>query len=131
MYKFFKTFIFITFVFFVFFNQTAKAEMIELSNLVDVKNKLENEKSVLLVFYIQNSAPCENLLRICEVLNEKYGEQISILKINAENSTECVSHYQVNTFPDLRIFKDRIQNKQVVGLREQKDYDQAIEELLA
>tara|TARA_B100002019_G_C21252371_1_gene591863 strand:- start:1102 stop:1449 length:348 start_codon:yes stop_codon:yes gene_type:complete len=76
-------------------------------NILEVKSVEEfdqlmdksDDKPILFDFYAEWCGPCKMLTPMLEKLNEKYGEEILIVKVNIEEMPEIAGRFQVRSVP--------------------------------
>lgn len=66
---------------------------------------LDSEKPVLVDFYAEWCAPCKMMAPGLAELAEEMADDITIVKIDAEESPEAPTKYGVRGFPTLIVFK--------------------------
>ena len=72
---------------------------------------------VLVDFFATWCPPCKALAPIIEeVANETQDENITIAKVNIDNSQEIAEKYQITAVPTLVLFKDGIEIKRSSGM---------------
>ncbi|WP_152392623.1 thioredoxin family protein [Paenibacillus guangzhouensis] len=75
--------------------------------------------------------PCKVLLPLLDELDQEHGSDVSIIKINVDESPESSSHYQIMSLPTVMFFKDGVPQDRLVGLRPKTVYQEKIKQLLA
>lgn len=66
---------------------------------------LDSEKPVVVDFYAEWCGPCKMMAPGLAELAEELADQVTIVKIDAEESPEAPSKYGVRGFPTLMVFK--------------------------
>ncbi|MDG0812531.1 thioredoxin family protein [Cohnella rhizosphaerae] len=61
--------------------------------------------------------PCKALLPVIETLAEEYGERVSIVKVDTDESPETASSFGVMSNPTVIVFNDGEPVEKLVGLR--------------
>lgn len=76
-------------------------------------------KGVTLVdFYADWCGPCKMIAPIIEELSVEMKGKANIAKLDIEKAQEVTGKYQVSSIPTLILFKDGVEVKRVVGLRD-------------
>ncbi|MDF2724340.1 MAG: trxA [Paenibacillus sp.] len=66
--------------------------------------------------------PCKALLPIMNELQGEYGEQVTILKVDCDESPELAAQYGVMSMPTVLVFHDGEPVEKLVGLRPKNVY---------
>lgn len=66
---------------------------------------IKGEKPVLVDFYTDWCGPCKMMTPILKKLKNRLGDQINIIKIDAEKNTAAAIRYQVKGVPTLILFQ--------------------------
>ncbi|MEZ0244739.1 MAG: thioredoxin, partial [Sphingomonas sp.] len=66
---------------------------------------LDSDKPVVVDFYAEWCGPCKMMAPGLAELAEEMEDQVTIVKIDAEESPEAPSRYGVRGFPTLIVFK--------------------------
>ena len=72
--------------------------------------------------------PCRTLTPIIEKVSEE--KSVKLLKVNADDSRELVSDFDVRGIPTVIFFKGGQEVDRIVGLKEAKIYNEIIEKHL-
>ncbi len=67
---------------------------------------LKAEKPVLVDFWAEWCGPCKQIAPALEQIAEELGGQVTIAKVNIEDSPTTPSRYGVRGIPTLMLFKD-------------------------
>ena len=67
---------------------------------------LKSDLPVLLDFWAEWCGPCRQLAQILDQLAEEMGEQVTIAKLNIDESPETPSKYGVRGIPTMMLFKN-------------------------
>ncbi len=81
------------------------------------KSAIERQGVALVEFGAPWCAPCKQLKPILTYLDECYGDRISILQVDCDESPEIAGQYGVMSMPTVVIFKDGVAVDKLVGLR--------------
>jgi len=71
--------------------------------------------TVLVDFYGDNCAPCQELSPRLEDLSKEYEEKIKFVKLNVGNNHEIAGKYGIMSIPTLILFKDGEEKDQSIG----------------
>jgi len=91
---------------------------------------LESDKLVLVDFWADWCQPCHTLAPIIEQLAERYGDRITVAKVDIDAATALATQYAVNSIPTVLLFKDGAVAGRIAGVHPQQDYATAIDALL-
>jgi len=70
------------------------------------ENIIHSEKPVLVDFYADWCGPCQMLAPILKEVKDKFGERISIIKINVDHNQQAASHYRIKGVPTMMLFQN-------------------------
>ncbi|NDI34484.1 thioredoxin [Chengkuizengella sediminis] len=94
---------------------------------VDFKSNISTEGITLVDFSAPWCSPCKVLLPILNELSEEIGENITILKINVDDSPSISAEFGVMSMPTVVLFKDGEPVEKLVGLRPKSVYTTLID----
>jgi thioredoxin 1 len=80
--------------------------MTEQPQTMSFSDIIKGPKPVLVDFYADWCMPCKMMTPILKELKTRMGDDIDILKIDAEKNPTASIHYQVRGVPTLILFKD-------------------------
>src|SRR6056297_1435918 len=87
---------------------------------------INGDKPVLVDFYADWCGPCKMMGPILKDLKKKMGDQINIIKIDAEKNADAAIKYNVRGVPTLILFKDGQILWQQSGVVQAKQLEQII-----
>ena len=92
---------------------------------------IKGETPVLVDFYADWCAPCKMMIPILADLKKRMGDDILIIKIDAEKNPTAAIKYQVRGVPSLLLFKEGHVLWQQSGVRQAAELQQIIETKVA
>ena len=87
-------------------------------------------KLTLIDFYSDSCVPCKRMVPVFARLEEKYGDQIYIGKVNVAYEQELVEEYKVMSAPTLIFLKDGEQIEKLTGAKKAADLEEIIDKNL-
>ncbi len=91
---------------------------------------IESGKPVVIDFWATWCGPCIKLGPIVEELAEKYGDQVTVGKLNIDDNDEIASENRVRNIPTVLFFKDGEMKERSVGLVKLADLEAKIQAIL-
>lgn len=92
---------------------------------------LQSQEPVLVDFWAPWCAPCRHLAPIVEELAGEYEGKITFTKLNVDEASSIAAKYGIMSIPTVMVFKGGQAVKQIVGLRPKRDFQGALNEVLA
>ena len=80
------------------------------------ENVLNSKGLVLVDFWAEWCGPCRQLGPILEAIDEEMGGDVTIYKMNVDDSPETASQFGIRSIPTMFLFKDGKQVDTKVGL---------------
>ena len=91
------------------------------------ENVLNSKGLVLVDFWAEWCGPCRQLGPILEAIDEEMGGDVTIYKMNVDDSPETASQFGIRSIPTMFLFKDGKQVGTKVGLNTQSTISSWIE----
>ena len=109
-----------------------------MSNVLDLNKdnfsaEVLNSKSPVLVdFWAPWCMPCQMMAPILDELAQEMTGQIKITKLNTEEAAnqDLAMEYQIQSIPNMKLFKDGKVIGEFIGLRDKEGLKQEIENLI-
>ena len=93
-------------------------------------NIVDTDKPVILDFWAPWCAPCRMLGPILERIAEKYGDKVTVGKINVDEQQELGQHFQIRGIPNVMIAKDKQVLHNLVGVRSEREYVDILDSMI-
>lgn len=94
------------------------------------REAIESGKPVVIDFWATWCGPCIKLGPIVEELAEKYGDQVTMGKLNIDDNDEVASENRVRNIPTVLFFKDGEVKERSVGLVKLADLEAKLQSIL-
>ena len=94
------------------------------------REAIESGKPVVIDFWATWCGPCIKLGPIVEELAGKYGDQVTVGKLNIDDNDEIASENRVRNIPTVLFFKDGEMKERSVGLVKLDDLDAKLQAIL-
>lgn len=88
------------------------------------------EGAVLLDFYSKTCGPCKMLDFVLKDLDNTYGDDVTMIKVDFEENPDLIEEYSVEGYPTLVMFKDGEEISRKSGLQQKPVIQKMIEEAL-
>jgi thioredoxin 1 len=95
-----------------------------------VHNHLPKSGVTLIEFGAQWCPPCKTLLPILERLDNKLDKQVTILKVDCDESPQLAAQYGIMSMPTVIVMNQGEPVEKLVGLRPITVYEQMIDRYL-
>ncbi len=94
--------------------------------------KIMQSKGVcLLDFYGEWCSPCKVLEPVIEAVAKKFEGRATICKVNVKELSNKAAEFKIEGIPTVLIIKDGREVERLVGVRQQEQYEQALEKAIA
>jgi len=106
-----------------------KSKVIELTKQNFDKEVLQSEVPVLVDFWAPWCQPCLMMAPVLDELSEEFDGRLKIGKLNTELSENqaLVIQYQIQSIPNMKLFKEGKVAKEFIGLRPKEVFKQELE----
>ena len=94
------------------------------------KEVLDAKGIILVDFWAPWCAPCKMLSPILDEIGKKYAKKIKITKLNVDEVGEIASKYNIMSIPTILFFQNSKVQDQIIGMQDQQNITDKIEELL-
>lgn len=94
------------------------------------REAIESGKPVVIDFWATWCGPCIKLGPIVEELAEKYGDKVTVGKLNIDDNDEIASENRVRNIPTVLFFKDGAVVERSVGLVKLADLEAKLQAIL-
>lgn len=99
--------------------------------LDDENFKTSIQKGVTLVdFYADWCGPCKMIAPLITELSDELKGQAAVAKVDVDTAQKTASDYDITSIPTLIIFKDGVEAKRVVGIRDKNSLKAMVLETL-
>jgi len=90
---------------------------------------LKSEQPVLVDFWAEWCMPCRMLAPTIDKIAEAYVGKVKVGKVDTDSNREVAMKYQISAIPTVILFKDGQVAQKFVGLKQEKEFKEAIDSL--
>ncbi len=88
---------------------------------------LKSDVPVLVDFWAEWCMPCRMLAPTIEKLANDYGGKVKVGKLDTDSNRDVSIKYGISAIPTVILFKDGQVAQKFVGLRQEKDFKEALD----
>ncbi|HZL33943.1 MAG TPA: thioredoxin [Tepidisphaeraceae bacterium] len=103
--------------------------MMEFSDQNFDQEVLQSQVPVLVDFWAEWCMPCRMLAPTIEKLARDYGGKIKVGKLDTDANRDVSIKYSISAIPTVILFKDGQVEQKFVGLRQERDFKEALDSL--
>jgi thioredoxin 1 len=106
------------------------AAIVNLSTATFDETVAGGDKPVVVDFWAEWCGPCKAIAPILHELADEVGDQVTIAKVNVDDSPELAMRYNVMSIPTLLVFNRGEVHKRLVGAKGKSQLLQELDEFL-
>ncbi len=84
---------------------------------------------VLVDFWASWCGPCKALAPSLEAIKKKWGDNLEVVKVDVDQNNAISQHLQINSIPDVRIYRNGVQVGGFVGLAPRQEIESILKSL--
>ena len=107
----------------------AGQNVIELTDDNFEQEVLKSDVPVLVDFWAEWCMPCKMLTPTIEKLAKDYQGKVKVGKVDTDSNRDTAIKYSISNIPTVILFKNGEMNQRFVGLRPEKDFKAALDEV--
>lgn len=88
---------------------------------------LKSDKPVVVDFYADWCGPCKAVAPILEELAKEHSDKVKFVKLNVDEAKNTAASFGIMSIPTVIVFKGGRPANKVVGARDKKTYEAAIQ----
>lgn len=88
---------------------------------------LDSSEPVLVDFWAEWCMPCRMLAPTIEKIAKDYAGKVKVGKVDTDANREVAMKYGISAIPTVILFKDGQVSQKFVGLRQEKDFKEALD----
>jgi thioredoxin 1 len=90
---------------------------------------LKSDQPVLVDFWAEWCMPCRMLAPTIDKIAEAYVGKVKVGKVDTDSNREVAMKYQISAIPTVILFKNGQVAQKFVGLKQEKEFKEAIDSL--
>jgi thioredoxin 1 len=90
---------------------------------------IQSDQPVLVDFWAEWCMPCRMLAPTIDKIAEAYVGKVKVGKVDTDSNREVAMKYQINAIPTVILFKNGQVAQKFVGLKQEKEFKEAIDSL--
>src|SRR5712671_5566752 len=107
----------------------AGQNVIELTDDNFEQEVLKSAQPVLVDFWAEWCMPCRMLAPTIDKLAKDYAGKVKVGKVDTDSNREVAMKYRIDAIPTVILFKDGQVAQKFVGLKQEKEFKEAIDSL--
>jgi thioredoxin 1 len=107
----------------------ASKNIVEFTDTNFESEVLKSEQPVLVDFWAEWCMPCRMLAPTIDKIAEAYVGKVKVGKVDTDSNREVAMKYQINAIPTVILFKNGEVAQKFVGLKQEKEFKEAIDSL--
>ena len=107
----------------------ASEQVAEFSDANFEQEVLKSSQPVLVDFWAEWCMPCRMLTPTIEKLAKDYQGKVKVGKLDTDSNREIAIKYQISAIPTVILFKDGQVAQKFVGLKQEREFKDAIDSL--
>ena len=107
----------------------ASKNVVEFTDTNFESEVLKSDQPVLVDFWAEWCMPCRMLAPTIDKIAESYVGKVKVGKLDTASNREVAMKYQISAIPTVILFKDGQVAQKFVGLKQEKEFQEAIDSL--
>jgi thioredoxin 1 len=107
----------------------ASKNIVEFTDTNFESEVLQSDQPVLVDFWAEWCMPCRMLAPTIDKIAEAYIGKVKVGKVDTDSNREVAMKYQINAIPTVILFKNGQVAQKFVGLKQEKEFKEAIDSL--
>ena len=107
------------------------ADVAEVTDATFEAEVLNSDKPAIIDFWAEWCAPCRAIAPIIKELDENYGGQVKIVKMDIDANPSTPGNYGVRSIPTVLAFRDGQVVQQLQGARPKADFEEMAKNLVS
>lgn len=103
--------------------------LMELSDQNFEQEVLQSQVPVLVDFWAEWCMPCRMLTPTIEKIAKDYAGKVKVGKVDTDANRDTSLKYSISNIPTVILFKDGQVQQRFVGLRQERDFKEALDSL--